>query len=53
MRPGGIGEGEFEDCATKYSFAKACEQSMGPSVLIVRCFIVSAGGVSSMLLRET
>lgn len=33
-------------------FAKAWEQSIGPRILVVRCFIVSCGGVLSMLLRE-
>jgi hypothetical protein len=34
-------------------FAKAWEQSIGPRILVVRCFIVSCGGVLSMALRDT
>jgi hypothetical protein len=54
--PGGGGLGEDSAVlrrAEKYMFAKAWEQSIGPKILVVRCFIVSSGGVSSMSLRET
>lgn len=53
--PGGGGAVEDEATldAAKYRFANACEQSIGPNTLVVRCFIVSSGGVLSMLLSDT
>jgi hypothetical protein len=53
--PGGRGLGEDVAVwdAAKYILAKACEQSIGPKTLVVRCFIVSSGGVLSISLRDT
>lgn len=51
------GGGVVDSCATfeaaKYSLANACEHSMGPNTFVVRCFIVSSGGVVSISYSET